>query len=97
MKLTRSPLPKIQRRLRTGTEQQKQQTKLPIPELAHNPTSFNSSLTLDHFLMSASETEAMQDLYEDMNAYILHRAAIDNSTAPKPFLNIQDYFSLTRV
>ena len=37
--------------------------------------------------MSASETEAMQDLYEDMNAYILHRAAIDNSTAPKPFLN----------
>ena len=96
MKLTRSPLPKIQRRLRTGTEQQKQQTKLPIPELAHNPTSFNSSLTLDHFLMSDSETEAMQDLHKDVNAYILHRAAIDNSTAPKPFLNIQDYFSLTR-
>ena len=51
MKLTRSPLPKIQWRLRTGAEQ-KQQTKLPIQELAHKPTSVNSSLTLDldHFL-----------------------------------------------
>ena len=69
MKLTRSLLPKIQLRLRRGTEQ-KQQTKLPIPELVHKPISFNSSLTLDHFLMSASETKAMQDLYEDMNAFI---------------------------
>jgi len=31
-----------------------------------------------------------------MNTYILHRIAISSSTADKPFLNIQDYFSLTR-
>ena len=96
LKLTRSPLPKIQRRLRTGTEQQKQHTKLPLPELAHKHTSHNSSLTLDNFIMSDSEREAIVDLQKDMNTYILHRVAISSSTADKPFLSIQDYFSLTR-
>jgi len=46
--------------------------------------------------MSESEREAIVDLQKDMNTYILHRVAISSNTADKPFLNIQDYFSLNR-
>ena len=97
MKLTRSPLAKVQRRLRTGTERQKQQAKSQAPELAHGHSSHHSSLSLSDFLMSERETDALVDLQKDLDSYILHRVAISTSTSQKPFLNIQDFFSCIRV
>ena len=47
--------------------------------------------------MSAIETEALLDLQKQVNSYILHRVAVYSSVVQLPFLNIQDYFTLTTV
>ena len=100
MKLTRSPPPKTQRRLRTGTERKQQHLEPSLPELVHHPhhhASYNTSLTLADFVMSATEAEAKFDLQKEVNYYMLHRLSVCNSGLQLSFLNIQDYFSLTRV
>ena len=36
------------------------------------------------------------ELQGEMNAYMIHRVAVWNSSFEHPFLNLQDYYSLTR-
>ena len=38
----------------------------------------------------------MTELQGEMNAYMIHRVAVRNSSFEHPFLNLQDYYSLTR-
>ena len=94
LKLTRSPLPKLQRRLRIGTGGHKQQTKPPVPVLEHRQCIHHISLTVEDFLASATETEVTLELHDDLHTYILCGEAA--STTNEPLISIQEFFSLVR-
>ena len=101
-KLTRSPLPKIQKRHRTGTEGQQEMGKLPPAPKPHlqatqQRTCYSSSLVLSHFRTSGAEKEAQGDILREINTYLLHRFAVYSSTLQQPFLSMQDHFTLTRI
>ena len=101
-KLTRSPLPKIQKRHRTGTEGQQEMGKLPPAPKPHlqatqHRTCYSSSLVLSRFRTSGAEKEAQGDILREINTYLLHRVAVYNSTLQQPFLSMQDHFTLTRI
>ncbi len=101
MKQTRSPLPKVQRRLRTGTEQSQQpviprRQQMPRCPQQLKPPSI-SGITLRDFLSNASELEAMRELQQGLHVYMLHKVAVNNRAVKQPFINLQDYFSLLRV
>ena len=96
MKATRSPLAKTLRRERTGTEGKGPQEKTHVPELSYRPNHHSTQLALSDFLCSVTEKTLEMDLQREMNAYMVHRVAACNSTFQHPFLNLQDYYSLTR-
>ena len=99
-KSTRSPLPKIQRRLRTGTESTcriqlvKPAIHLPPPTNRHNRRS--KHLTLLDFVTNTEETQSQKELQSEMNVYIAHRVALHDSGFKYPFISLQDYYVLTR-
>ena len=93
MKLMRSPLPKVQWRLRTGTEQSyPMNPPVKIPQL--NVRQFKAlsprGITLPDFLK-------VMDLQQELNIYMLHKLSVNNRQAEPAFLNIQDLFSVVRV
>ncbi len=99
MKLTRSPHPKAQRRLRTGTERNQQlnpPVEIPQPARHFKPPSFKG-ITLTDFVTNATEAVALHDLQKELNTYFVHKMSVNNSTAELPFLSIQDFFSVVRV
>ncbi len=101
MKLTRSPLPKLQRRHRTGTEKQQQKPKAPTvflqpPTHPVHPATIRNK-TLKDFVLSESETAAVRDLQQEVNTYMFHKLSVSNSTVQHPFINLQDYFSLIKI
>ena len=98
MKLTKSPAPKLQRRLRTGTEGKYPQHQLHVhpDEFPHCPTHQSRHLTLSHFLCNDNEKESQRELESEMNSYIVHRVVFTNSSSQYPFLHLQDYCSLIR-
>ena len=98
LKSTRSPLPKVQRRHRTGTEYRQLQactttSEIPQPTQNSKAPSF-TGITLQDFLMNDDERDALQDLNEELNTYMLHKHATYKSTVELPFLGMQDFFSL---
>ena len=98
LKLTRSPAPK-QRRLRTGTEKH---TLDPLPETHFHPHNIcrnslpQADKSLSDFLLNEQETAALNDLYREVNTYMLHKLTIKNKESHDTPLNLQDYFSITR-
>ena len=95
MKLTRSPLAKMPRRLRTGrTLQDIPPAHLPEPTYRH--TCHSNDLTLSDFVCNSKETQSQLDLQSEMSVYIIHRVALCNSSCKHPFLGLQDYYALTR-
>ena len=71
-KLTRSLLPKIQKRHRTGTEGQQEMGKLPPAPKPHlqatqQRTYYSSSLVLSHFRTSGAEKEVQGDILRDQH------------------------------
>ena len=101
LKSTRSPLPKVQRRHRTGTEYRQLQactttSEIPQPTQNSKAPSF-TGITLQDFLMNDDERDALQDLNEELNTYMPHKHATYKSTVELPFLGMQDFFSLVRV
>ena len=96
MKTTQSPLAKMLRCQRTGTEGQGPQEKTQVPELSYHPNSHSTQLALTDFLCSVREKEVVMELQGEMNAYMIRRVAVSNSSFQHPFLNLQDYYSLTR-
>ena len=98
MKFTKSPAPKLQRRLRTGTEGKYPQHQLHVhpDEFSHCPTHRSRHLTLSHFLCNDNEKESQRELESEVNSYIVHRVIFTNSSSQYPFLGLQDYCSLIR-
>ena len=69
MKLTRSPVPKAQRRHRTGTEQslQPRTIRAETPQLfSRHKAPSPQGITTQDFLMNESERDAQRDLHEEM-------------------------------
>ena len=101
LKLTRSPVPKMQRRLRTGTEKKPTESTSTEPTWQTTCYSYQRPTlwgrTIDDFQISEDECLAIEDLKDEINTYMLHKVAVGNSEPQKNFLNIQDYFSVTRV
>ena len=79
----------MSRRQRTGTEGKELQKK----RKCQYPS---TPLTLSDFLCNATEKKVQMDLQSEMNAYMIHRVALNNSSFQHPFLGLQDYNSLTR-
>ena len=52
--------------------------------------------TLSDFLMSEEEAEALTELKDEINTYMFQKVTVNNKKPQKTFLNIQDYFSVTR-
>lgn len=99
LKLTRSPAPK-QRRFRTGTEEH---IPDPLPEPHFQPASTcryslpQVDKSLSDFLLNEQETVALNDLYGEVNTYMLLKLTIQNTQSHDTLsLNLQDYYSITR-
>ena len=95
LKLTRSPMAKIRRRLRTGTEQ-RTGGKSPSPEPTLQRTkrtnpNVQGAKSVDDFRLNDGEELAVQELKEEVNTYLLQKHAVEQEHT---FLNIQDYFSV---
>lgn len=101
LKLSRSPLPKLQRRDRTGTETAKTMKhtyEIPHPEQQSNPHPTRGlNIDLSDFLMDVTETDAIEELQKELYTFMLHRAAANGSTVELPYLNVQDFLSVVRV
>ena len=54
-------------------------------------------VTITDFLTSETENESLDDLNQDLFTYMLQKQAIELSESDQPFMNMQDYFSTTRV
>ena len=52
--------------------------------------------SLSDFLTNEQEAEALEDLKDEIKAYIFQKVALNNKRPQKTLLNIQDYFSVTR-
>ena len=78
MKLTRLPVPKLQRRLRTGTEGKYPQDQLHVhpQEFPHCPIHQSRHLTLSHFLCNDNERDSQHELEGEMNSYIILYATL---------------------
>ncbi len=65
----------------------------------YNPPSVRSLTrkTLTDFKTGETDTLALQELQEELNAYMLQKIAASDRDPEHPYINIQDYFSLTRV
>lgn len=99
---TRSPVPKSQRRLRTGTEGLGQSQKSPSHPVVISATQVTQVMLtlkgkqLQDFKMSPEELSAIEEIKFDLNTYMLLRHSIAKVQESRTFLNMQDYFSLTR-
>ena len=51
---------------------------------------------LSDFLPNEQETSALNELQEEFYVYMMQKVALESKEPQKTFLNIQDYFSLTR-
>ena len=103
LKQTRSPAPKIRRRMRTGTECS-QPEREPIREtersfvstIASNTSTPAKTKALSDFTQTKREEVAMTKLHEELNAYMVQKQSVREQRAGRVFLNIQDYLELTR-
>ena len=97
-RLTRSPLLKAQKRLRTGTEGRmlhaKAPIELPVPTYQHRRHA--TVLNLSDFVPNSDESQSQHDLQCEMNAYVAHRVALHSSGLKYPFLGLQDFYALIR-
>ena len=101
LKLTRSPVSKMRRRYRTGAEQkgsaltsssstwQKTVHNYQVPSL--------KGKTIDDFKMNHTEIMSLEEVKDELHFYMLHKIALQSTESPDPFLNIQDFLSVTRV
>lgn len=103
-KLTQSPARKQRKRLppRTGTKQSTH-TPLAEPQLVSNYHFINTcseeisaDKTLSDFLPNEKETTALNELQEQIHAYMLQKVAFGNTNPQETYINIQDYLSLAR-
>ena len=96
---SRSPLPEIRRRARTGKEGV---TTPLVPSPVRMPTAPSShvegntcTLDLQRFRLSVAEVCAVTQLREEMDTYILQKHANgDSSETNQTILNIQDYMTV---
>ena len=90
MKMTRSPLAKQPRRLRTGTEGRIPQNTLPthLPEPTYHRPCQRNDLTQADFVCNAGETQSQLDLQCEMNVYMMHRVAFQKINCTHPFLDV---------
>ena len=101
MKHTQSPLPKVQRRGRTGTEQRSTciqkgtgEHTLSRKHTTHFPTVSDKALT--DFVLNVSQREALHELQNELNVHILHKLATKNIPSHHIFLNLQDFLTATK-
>ena len=100
MKLARSPSPKIKRRVCTGTEQSETTSDVLSSDSAgqtgnHIPsrsTHDQSTKSIADFQLRDSEKNA----WTELNAYLVQKQALSTLELDKLFVNIQDYFGITR-
>ena len=97
-RLTRSPLLKAQKRLRTGTEGRmlhaKAPIELPVPTYQHRRHA--TVLNLSDFVPNSDESQSQHDIQCEMNVYVAHRVALHSSGLKYPFLGLQDFYALIR-
>ena len=99
MKHTQSPLPKVQRRGQTGTEQQSMQKgtcehTLSRKHTTHFPNVSDKALT--DFVLNVSERETLHELQSELNVHMLHKLATRNIPSHHIFLNLQDFLTATK-
>ena len=99
-----NPASKVQRRARTGTECKKsshqQESKPPIRHIMHSEHEKSlEDKSLSDFMMSQTENGSLQEVQYELFSYMLQKTAVAEAdcSTEGPFLNIQDYFNLTRV
>ena len=104
LKQTRSPLPKQRRRVRTGTEQQ--QSTAITEQASHTLTKTSTvniqrrllrNKTLSDFQASGEEVLTLTEIKEQLSTYMIIRTFVSNRKPQCTFLNMQGYFSVTRV
>ena len=90
----------MQCRARTGTEcktETDHQPKPPLVQIQHTEHTIALGCTsLRDFLINETENESLQDLQYELLNYMLQKSAVASSNSEHPFVNIQDYFYLTR-
>ena len=104
LKLTRSPLPKIQRRMRTGTENSDTTKDTPshlsiqmmCDHMIQQQPACIKKKTLADFYVSFDELQALSDLQKDTNTYMLYQTTLYKNSTDKIFINIQNFFSVIR-
>ena len=105
LKTTRSPAPKIRRRIRTGTEKKQTETDSSVVSFQSNwqtcqYTCQQPSIkdkTIAEFKMREEETMSLQEMHRQVHTYMFQKHAVNNTECEGTFLNIQDYFSVTQV
>lgn len=53
-------------------------------------------MSINDFITSEIENDSLQELHHELFTYMLQKLAIADSFPEQPFINIQDYFSVTR-
>ena len=93
-----SPVPKRQRRMRTGTEGacRSQVGSPPVTQIDYThdgvPSQHSITSTINDFKLKTAETKVVQELSEIASKYILQRVA--SGANNKVLINFQSYFSL---
>ena len=95
-RLTRSPMLKAQKRLRTGTEGRmlhaKAPIELPVPTYQHRCHA--TVLNLSDFVPNSNESQSQHDLQCEMNVDVAYRVALYSSGLKYPFLGLQGFYAL---
>ena len=101
LKQTLSPVPKQRRRARTGTENQ--HSSCPR-EIRHQTLTGRSRSQVDilmkkslsEFEVNHEEAQALSEIQEELNVYMLMRNIVSNKRPQCSFLGLQQFFSVTR-
>ena len=96
-RLTRSPLLKAQKRVRTEPKVGCYMPKH-LLNCQYQPTYQHrrhaTVLNLSDFVPNSDESQSQHDLQCEMNAYVAHRVALHSSGLKYPFLGLQGFYAL---
>ena len=88
LKLTRSPVSKMRRRYRTGTEQKG--SALTSSSSTWQTTVHNYQVpslkgkTIDDFKMNHTEIMSLEEVKDELHFYMLHKIALQSTESPDP-------------
>ena len=73
------------------------QPRAEIVQIQHSEQVKNiEHVSINDFITSEIENDSLQELHHELFTYMLQKLAIADSCPEQPFINLQDYFSVTR-